>query len=259
MELALGMYSVYSDFLKNPEETLKKISAMGIKHIEFYGDPIMSADKMKALLNKYDLNVISWHVEWKFLQERTIDETIAYHKEIGNQVLMIPALGGPWEVGHTVDENTSARWLIYCARMGIIQERLDKHNFRLGYHTHDYDFGELLDNGQTSFDILVEHAPKNLFLEVDTGNCIEAKKNPIDYLHKIKEQGAFVHCKPYSLEMGYNTQLGTKEDLNNWQELVDGAKTYTKYFILETEAEFLNEDKFDIVENDIKELRKYLE
>jgi Xylose isomerase-like TIM barrel. len=258
MELALGMYSVYSDFLKNPEETLKKVSEMGIKHIEFYGDPIMSAEKMKALLNKYGLNIIGWHVEWKFLQERTIDKTIAYHKEIGNHVLMIPALGGPWEVGHTVEENTSDRWLIYSARMAIIQERLDKHEFRLGYHTHDYDFGEILDNGKTSFDIIEEHAPKKVFLEVDTGNCIEAKKNPIDYLNRIKEQGKFVHCKPYSFEYGYNTRLGTKEDLNNWQQIVSEAKKYTEYFILETEAEFPDEDKFNIVENDIKELKKYL-
>ena len=258
MEIALGMYSVYTEFLKNPEETLEKISNMGIRYVEFYGDPIMSAAKMKALLNKYGLTIIGWHVEWKFLQERTIDKTIAYHKEVGNNVLMIPALGGPWEVGHTVDENTSERWRIYSARMAIIQDRLDKHEFHLGYHTHDYDFGEVLDNGQTSFEIIAANAPKEIFVEVDTGNCMEAKKNPVDYLKMIGAQGKFVHCKPYSLENGYNTKLGSSEDVNNWVEIIEQAQGETEYLILETEAEPLSESKIEIVENDIKRLKGFL-
>ncbi|WP_424685689.1 sugar phosphate isomerase/epimerase family protein [Enterococcus sp.] len=255
MKTALGLYSLFLEYEANPEKTLKEIKKMGIDAIECYGNPVMPSEQFLKLLKDNELQLIGWHVEWELLQERTINQTIAYHVACQTPILFIPALGGPWEIGHTIEENNSSRWLVYAARMKLIRERLAAHGIALGYHTHDYDFGELLDNGKTSVEILMEKAPQDLQIEVDTGNCIEASKDPIFYLEALQDQAKYLHCKPFSLKSGYNVALGATDDENSWLEILSHCKK-VDYLVLETEQRQESQNQFEIVQKDFQQLEK---
>lgn len=258
MKIALGMYTVYEEFKKKPLLTLKKIKASGYDFIEMYGDPFLNADEFNELLNKSGLSLIGWHVEWKLLQPDSLNKTMEYHKKIGNKRLIIPALGGPWEVGHKIHENSADIWRKYSMRINWLDNELGHNGLEIMYHTHDYDYGEVLDNGQTSLDILIENCQPSVYFEIDSGNCLEVGRKPEEYLKRLGGQSDYLHCKAYSLAEGYEVLLGSSGDVTSWENLLRcGKATGVDYLVIENESVTLG-DKIIVAKQDYDNLKTIL-
>jgi sugar phosphate isomerase/epimerase len=181
MKIALALYTVYHELQRDLEHTLKTVKSMGYDGVEFYGEAIWAPDAVKALLEKYELEICGWHVEWKLLQVDTIADTISYHKALGNTNIIIPCLGGPWDIAHTAEENSAEIWLQHANQMNAIADTLEAEGFQLGYHTHAHEFEDQFD-GVTPWDILLDHTKSSIFMELDTGNCIEGEGDPVKAL-----------------------------------------------------------------------------
>ncbi|WP_225048250.1 sugar phosphate isomerase/epimerase family protein [Lacticaseibacillus kribbianus] len=236
MTISMGMYSVWDTYQKDPAHTLHRLSAAGVRQVEMYGDPLMPAADLRRLLAHEQLTLTGWHVEWRLLQPDVLAATIAYHQACGNADLIIPALGGPWEVGHRQSENTPAVWSRHAARIREIQAAVEGVGMHLGYHTHTYDFGERLADGRTSLEILLAETDPNFAIEVDTGGAIEAGTDPVAWLNRVGRRARYVHCKPYGAEAGLNTVLAGPDDANDWPAiLAAAAQEETRSLVYETE------------------------
>ena len=89
MEYGIQMYSV-RDFTKDDlEGALRQVSEMGYKFVEFAGFFGHSAEAVRDMLDKYGLRVSGTHTGWQEVAEH-FEETVAYHKIIGNKNIIVP-------------------------------------------------------------------------------------------------------------------------------------------------------------------------
>lgn len=257
MKIALAMYTVYEEMKRDLGRTLATIAAMGYQGVEFYGEALWPAGEVRGLLQQHGLVLCGWHVEWRLLQQETLEETLAYHKELGNPNIIIPCLGGPWNVGHTAEENHTATWLKHASRMNEIAAIVEDHGMRLGYHTHAHEFEDHLD-GVTPWDILLEHTSPSIFLELDTGNCIEGGGDPVQALKQAAGRLEVVHCKPFSQETGIESAIADTGDLSDWAAIVEhSAAGGCRWLAAENEA-VTRGDKFSVARHDLQRLATYL-
>jgi sugar phosphate isomerase/epimerase len=257
MRMALAMYTVYEELKRDLDHTLSALRLMGYQGVEFYGEAMWPAATVKELLARHQLEICGWHVEWKLLQRETIRNTIDYHKELGNPNIIIPCLGGPWNIGHTDEENNSATWLRYAEEMNRIADRLEAEGMHLGYHTHAHEFEDHFD-GVTPWDILLNHTKRSVFLELDTGNCLEGGADPVVALKQAAGRLKVVHCKPFSAQFGTEAGIAAAGDLNDWPSIVEHCKAGgCEWLAVENEAESRG-DKITVAEQDFNNLVPYL-
>ena len=89
-EYGLQLYSVRDITKDNLDEALCKVAELGYKYVEFAGFFGNSAEDVKAMLDKYSLKVSGTHSPWTDLKPAAINDTIAYHKAIGNRYYIVP-------------------------------------------------------------------------------------------------------------------------------------------------------------------------
>ncbi|RXZ84534.1 sugar phosphate isomerase/epimerase [Paenibacillaceae bacterium] len=236
MSIALGLYSVYEEMQQDLEGTLHKAKAIGYEGVEFYGEFTQKPEAIRDLLQAIGLVHCGWHTEWNLLQPDTIAATLDYHLRAGTRNVIIPALGGPWHIGHKESEESAAMWINHAKRMNDISELLGEHDLRLGYHTHAHEFSTYF-GGASVWQLLCEHTNKHVILQLDTGNCIEGGADPAQVLKTIPGRPLLLHCKPFSHELGHETFIGDGQDDNDWAAIVGAShRSGTEWLIVEHES-----------------------
>ncbi|MGB8452885.1 MAG: sugar phosphate isomerase/epimerase [Anaerocolumna sp.] len=255
---ALALYTVYKELQKNLQCTLCSIKKAGYEGVEFYGECQWPALRVKELLEESQLTICGWHTEWKLLQKETLKGTIRYHKELGNKNIIIPCLGGPWNIAHTASENSAKTWIKHAEEMNILNKQLKQEGLTLGYHTHAHEFEDNFD-GITPWNILCDHTEKDIFLELDTGNCMEGGSDPAEMLKKAANRLKVIHCKPFGGILKTETILGSKEDDSNWPKILQACEgSSLEWLAIENEAETLG-DKITVASKDLQGLMQYLQ
>ena len=90
MKYGLQMYSVRDAAQGDLLGTLEKVSKLGYHYAEFAGFFGIPAEQVKAKLDECGMEVSSTHTGWQELTEDRLEETIKYHKTIGNKFIIIP-------------------------------------------------------------------------------------------------------------------------------------------------------------------------
>lgn len=233
--IALGMYSVHKSVAKDLKDTLCALAEMGYNGIEFYGEPAdFPADQVCEALKASGLVLTSWHIEWRNLQPETIEHSIQYFKKVGLNRIIIPCLGGQWNVAHNADEECEQVWLNYLPKIEVIRQRLAKEGFRLGYHNHEHEF-QLKYSGKTVFDLLYSNFAPDIIMEFDSGNTIEGGGNPVDVMHKYSDRKKLIHLKPWGPTVGFDVTLGDVGDSNDYPALIEATTDSCEWLIVESE------------------------
>lgn len=254
--IGLGMFTVHRAVEENMTAAFQKLSNMGYKGIEFYGEPSdFAVGDVKDALKESGLQLTGWHIEWKNLQEDTIDGTVRYLHEVGCQTAIVPCLGGRWNVGHDSRYESKDRWLFYIQWLNETNRRLAAEGLRLGYHNHEHEF-VLNYDGKTVFDLLFENLAPEIIMEFDSGNCIEAGKDPMEVLRTYRERPLLLHLKPYSRERGFDVVLGEDDDANDWQAILHRQENMPEWLLVESENKSLAE--MENAEKCFCNLKKYL-
>lgn len=258
MKIAAEIYSVIFDFNKAPSKTLAKLKEYGYDGVELYGDPKLSAKKVNQAISNSNLKLISYQLPWRLMQGNNLNRNIEYLKSIHCKNVVIPALGGPWEAGHKVSENTVDMWEKHAKRINDILKIFNKNGISLSYHTHDYDFNEKVENKKPSLQILLENMDRNVGIELDTGNCVQAFKKPEEEILKLKERVSLIHIKPFSKKRINSLHFGDPDDMNNWYKIIDAAKKAgVKWLIIENEfSEY--KDQLLLMKDSIRRIKSYL-
>ena len=182
MKYGLQLYSVRDITEKDLKGALQAVAEMGYSFVEFAGFFGHSAEEVKGWLDQYGLTASGTHTGMDALGDDVLEETIAYHKAIGCQDIIIP--GTRLETREDVDA--------FVDRVGYLIPRLREEGIRLHYHNHDQEFRPNRDGLIPEEEML---ARTDILLEVDTYWAFAAGKDPVVFLQEHKDRIQVIHLK----------------------------------------------------------------
>ncbi len=175
------------------EATLKAVSEIGYKFVEFAGFGDTPAETIKEWLDKYGLFCSSNHCGVEgFIED--FEGTVKFHKTIGNKNHVIA-----WCETGTTEELDA--FVAFCNEYG---PKLEAEGMSLHYHNHDGEF-YVREDGQMTYTVLENRT--NLKFETDTYWLYAAKTNPVMVLDRLHDRIQFIHVKDGSAD-GQPSPLG---------------------------------------------------
>lgn len=226
LPIALQLYTLRN--LQIPfDEVLRQVAAIGYTGVETVGNHNLSADEMKALLDKHQLKVVSAHAGIALL-ESDLDGVIAFNKAIGNQVLVVPFLA-PDDRG-----KDGAAWTQLGKRLTVFSQRCQDAGMKLMYHNHAFEMESV--DGKLAIDWLMESAPK-LGFEIDLAWVQRGGQNGVQLLEKYAGRCQRVHCKDVAPAGQNEDQMGFADvghGVLDWAALLPAAKAAgAEWYIVE--------------------------
>ena len=182
MEYGLQLYSVRDLTETDLEGALAAVAELGYSFVEFAGFFGHSAESVRAMLDKYGLTVSATHTGCGELTADRIDETVAYHKALGNKNIIIP--GANYSTPEKLDELVEL--------INEAQPKLAAAGIRLGYHNHS---GEFL---PTAYGAIVHkelETRTNVDFEIDTYWAYAAGLDPVELLERLGDRVFVIHLK----------------------------------------------------------------
>lgn len=237
MKKGVQLYAIRALAQKDMEKALKTVSEIGYEGVEFAGFFDNDAKTVRSWLDKYGLEVSSAHVGEDLIFNKT-EETIAYHKIIGNSKIICP-----WS-----DMKTKADVLALVEKFKKAAPLFNEAGMTLGYHNHAHEF--VTDEGECLIDILASELPE-LELEFDVFWVYRGGECPVKYLKKYKNRISLFHAKDGTMEEG--TTLG---DGNvNLAAVFDFAKeNKMTWAVVESEATEIENEQIEAITEDYKVL-----
>ena len=193
MDYGIQLYSVRDLTEKDLEGALRQVSELGYRTVEFAGFFGHSAKDVKAMLDRYNLKVSGTHTGWQEVAEH-FDETVEYHKIIGNKNIIVPG----------ADLSDQKKLDAFVEMANEFQPKLAKEGISFGYHNHAHEFRPNED-GSMIHDQIVYRT--NLDIEIDTYWAYVGMKNPLALMERLKDRLKVIHIKDGDAE-GNGKPLG---------------------------------------------------
>jgi sugar phosphate isomerase/epimerase len=265
--IGVQLYSVRDDMMKDPLGTLFQISRMGYQYVEhanyidhkFYGYP---ATEFKKVLDELGLKMISGHTvmgkeHWDESQKDFSDSWKKTVEDAG--VLQQKYVVSPW-----MDESMRKTYDDFMHYMDIFNkcgELCKKQGMKFGYHNHDFEFSEKLNN-QKLFDIMMKSInPELVVVQLDIGNLYNGGAVALDIVNQYPGRFELLHVKDEIKATGgpekyESCVLG--EGIVNCKKVVDlatktgGAKVY----VIEQES-YQKKSPLNSVQADLEIMKKW--
>ena len=196
MNYGIQLYSVRDLAENNLGEAIKRVAELGYNSVEFAGFFGHSAEKVNEMLLKNNISVSGTHSGLNDLIDN-YEETVAYHKAIGNKLYIIP--------GHDLDSQDKLDKFV--SAVSVISKRLADDGITLAYHNHAHEFKQNAD-GSFIYEQLIYRT--DLKLELDTFWAFVGMKNPIAMLERIKDRLCCIHIEDGNAD-GMGKPLGMGE------------------------------------------------
>jgi sugar phosphate isomerase/epimerase len=242
---ALQLYSVRDEMRADPLGTLTKLAEMGYKYVEhanyvnqkFYG---WTAEEFKKVLDDLGLKMPSGHTvlgsqHWN---EDLNDFTDDWKKLVDDAAYM----GQEYVVSPWLDASLRQTYDDLVRFMGIFNkcgELCKTRGMRFGYHNHDFEFSEKL-NDQTLWDIMMVNTDADkVVMQLDTGNMYVAGALAKDLLERYPGRYDNIHIKDMVRTADGQSYESTivGSGLLPMREIADLARdSGTKLFVIEQEA-----------------------
>lgn len=227
-KLSMQMYTVHKSVYQDIEGSFRQLREMGYRAIEYYGEQsLFDKNVVRRMERDTGIAMTSWHTEWRDLQPDTFDKTVGYLADVECPLVVVPCLGGEWNIAHGPDQECKEIWLRYIDWLNELSVRLKPYGMRTGYHNHDHEF-TLKYDGQFVFDLLFQNLAPEIVLEFDTGRAIKAGASCTDVVRRYANRDILIHLKPYGIPNAYDTVLGAPDDKN---AVPDILAAYPKEFL----------------------------
>ena len=245
--MGIQLYSVRDDMKKDPLATLKQLAGIGYKHVEhanyvnrkFYG---YSATEFKKILGDLGLNMPSGHTvmgkqHWDSSKNDFTDEwkwTVEDAAVLGQKLVISPWLDASLRQNY----DDMKRYMEVFNKSG---ELCKKSGMKFGYHNHDFEFSQKL-NDVMVYDIILQNTDPSLVAQqLDIGNMYNGGAKALDIMKKYPGRFESMHVKDEIKASGGNekyesTILG--KGIVPVKEVIDlGRKSGgTIHFIIEQES-----------------------
>ncbi|MFZ2537938.1 MAG: sugar phosphate isomerase/epimerase [Oscillospiraceae bacterium] len=183
MKKGVQMYAIRALAKESMEKALETVAAIGYEGVEFAGFFDHSAEQIADLLKKYNLEVLGAHIGEDLMFDKA-DETIAFHKVIGNTRIICP-----W-----YDIKTKADVLELAEKIKAVAPKYKDAGMKLFYHNHAHEFQK--DGEEYLIDILASEVSKDILsLEFDAYWVYRGGECPVKYLTKYADRVEIFHAK----------------------------------------------------------------
>ncbi len=243
--MALQLYGVREDMGRDPLGTLTKLAEMGYTHVEhanyvdhkFYG---WTAAEFKKVLDNLGLKMPSGHT---VLGKNHWDETLQDFTDDWKKLVEDAAyMGQQYVISPWLDQsmrNTYDDLMKYMVIFNKCGELCKKSGMRFGYHNHDFEFSQKL-NDELVFDLIMKNTDKDkVVLQLDTGNMYMAGALAKDLLSKYPGRYDNIHIKDMiqkAAGQGFESTILGKGVLPI-KEITDMARdSGTTLFVIEQES-----------------------
>jgi sugar phosphate isomerase/epimerase len=225
-QLGVQLYTFRDEMATDPEGTLEKIAAIGIKKIEtarsnkghYYG---LGPEGMKKTCANLGMKLVSGHVHLDDQWEKTMEEAVLS----GQDYLICSTMPSS---GQTVDNYKKVAQAFNKAG-----ESCKKSGLKFGYHNHEYEFET--DQGEVLYDILLKETEAQLVhMELDLGWVIVAGKDPLDYFNRFPGRFPLWHLKDMNMQEKESTEFG-KGGLNIEAMMAHQKESGVKHIFIEQE------------------------
>lgn len=268
--VGIQLYSIRNDMNKDPLGTLTKLAEMGYKYVEhanyvnrkLYG---YSPADFKKILDDLGMKMPSGHTvmgkgHWDADKN---DFTDAWKYTVEDAAL----LGQEFVISPWLDASLRKTYddlLRYMEVFNKSGELCKKSGMRFGYHNHDFEFSQKL-NEQTVYDIMLKNTdPELVIQQLDIGNLYNGGAKAIDIVKQFPGRFISMHVKDEieskattaGHERYESTVLG-KGIVNVKEVIYLGRKSGgTLHFIVEQES-YQGQAPLDAVKEDLEIMAKW--
>jgi len=265
--VGVQLYCIREEMKEDPLGSLTQLAEMGYEYVEhanyvdrrFYG---YTAGEFKKILNDLGLKMPSGHTvlgkqHWDANRKNFTDTwkyTIEDAAAMGQQFVV-----SPW-----LDESIRKDYDSFMAFLEVFNksgELCQKSDMKFGYHNHDFEFSEKL-NEEIMFDLMMRNTdPDKVGLQLDMGNMYIAGAKAMDVLNKYPGRFETIHVKD---------MIESKEESHGYESTILGKgvvdtrkvtdlsrkKGGTYLFIIEQES-YQGKTPMDCMKEDLDIMRKW--
>ena len=227
--IALQLYSVRKEAAQDLMGVLGKVAAMGYDGVEFAGYYDHSPEAIRAKLDEVSLKAEGTHTPWDALQPGRFDETVAIHKVLGCDYVIVPWI--PKEKRNSPEScmATAREWTETTRKLADV-------GLRFGFHAHADDMTPL-EGGKSAYYLLAENTPEDFIMQYDTANGMSGGADPVQPILDFPGRNVSLHLKGYSKTTGHGAIIG--EDDIPWNRVFKAAENGggTIWYVIEHEDE----------------------
>ena len=265
--VGVQLYSIRDDMEKDPVGSLTQLAKMGYTYLEhanyvdrkFYGYP---AKEFRKVLDGLGLKMISGHT---VMSKDHWDETKKDFSDSWKMTIEDAAvLEQKYVISPSMDESMRKTYDDMKRYMDIFNKcgkLCKKRGMKFGYHNHDFEFGENLNN-ERLFDIIMKSIDPNLVvLQLDIGNLYNGGAVALDVVNQYPGRFENIHVKDEIVstsgsEKYESTIIG--EGIVNAEKVVDLATKMggTTCYIIEQES-YQNKTPMECVKADLDIMHKW--
>jgi sugar phosphate isomerase/epimerase len=195
----LQLYTVRDALAVDWEATLRRVADIGYREVELAGLPGVSAQAVRASLQRYGLEAPSIHASYERLRgdfSSVVDEA----RTLGARYLVCPSVDAE-------ERRTAGDWKRVCRTLNTIGQAARSRGVVLAYHNHDFEFMPF-DDGTTPFGLMMaETGPRDVKLELDVYWVAKAGLDPVQYLQEGENRILLVHLKDLASD-GSTAEVG---------------------------------------------------
>ena len=253
-KLAVQLYTV-RDFCRTTvefEETCAKIAKIGYQAVQVSGvsalDHDLSVQDARKILDAHGLKCIATHRSWDLFRGAAQKE-IEFHQALGCDYAAIGGLWSPYR-------NDKESYRKFIGEVEPVIAELKKAGIRFGFHNHSHEFQRIGEGTKTLYDLLIDEAPKDLMLEVDTHWVAHAGVCPTALLRRLSGRIPVIHLKDTEVIDGIGPVMAPIGEGNlDWQAIIEvceagGTESYA------IEQDTCRRDPFDCLRSSFEFLKE---
>ena len=247
--VALQLYSVREDCVRDLSGTLEAVAEMGYDGVEFAGYYGRTTEELGKMLGDLGLKVAGTHTGIHTLLGNELEKTVEFNKAIGNKFLIVPWLPEEWR-------DSKATWLKTARLFNEMAEKVKPEGMLVGYHNHAMEFQPI--DGEMPWDIFGGATLPDVVMQLDTGNAMHggvSADGVLGFLKRYPGRAVTVHLKEFSSE---NEKALIGEGETKWKEVFRLCETIggTEWYIVEQESYAY--EPLECARRCVKNLRKLL-
>lgn len=222
-QIALQMYTVREQAMKDMQGTLRQVAGMGYRAVEFAGYGGVAAPDLRETLDECGLRAASAHVPFEGWTEP--ERVLADLHTLGCFHAVLPMMSPE----HRESEAAVARFAEELNRLG---EACEREGVAFSYHNHDFEFAPLGD--ATAWDVLArETDPRLVGLELDVYWVRYAGVDPEPLIGDLADRISLLHLKDMAPD-DERSDAPVGEGTMPWEELlVAGDAARVEWYIVE--------------------------
>ena len=265
--IGVQLYSVRDEMRKDPLGSLKQVAAMGYEYVEhanyvdrkFYG---YTPQEFRKVLDDLGLKMISGHTVMgrQHWDEARKDFSDSWKYTVDDAAV----LGQRYVVSPSMDNSMRSKYDDFMHYMEIFNkcgELCKKQGMKFGYHNHDFEFSEKLNN-EKLFDIMMRTMdPDKVVVQLDMGNLYNGGAVALDVVRQYPGRFENLHVKDEIESSGggdkYESTIIGK-GIVSAREVIDLATKIggTEVYIIEQES-YQGKTPMECIAEDLKVMKSW--